>query len=110
MQVGRSGRRRRRHAALSMPGGHEVELARRGTVEEPGLKNAIVDDRLRPGLDAFAVERAGALAALAQRIVDDADAWLEQPLPELVAQKARLARDRSTVDGSGEMPDQTARD
>src|SRR5882672_7011228 len=110
MQVGRSGRRRRGHAALSVPGGREIELARCGAVEEPGLEHAIVHDGLRARLDALAIEWTRALAALAQRIVNDADAGLEQALPKLVAQEAGLARDRSAVDGAGEMPDQAARD
>ena len=93
-----------------MPGRREIELARRGAVEEPGLEHAIVHDGLHARLDALAVKRTRALTALAQRIVDDADAGLEQPLPELVAQKAGLARDRSAVDGAGEMSDQAARD
>src|SRR6059036_215021 len=93
-----------------MPGGHEVELACGCAVKDPGLEHAVVHDRHRTALDALAVERARALPALAQGIVDDANAGLEQPLPELVAQEARLARDRAAVDGAGEMSNEAARD
>src|SRR3954454_6891143 len=93
-----------------MPRRCKIELTRRGTIEQPGLEYAILHDGLRARLDAFAVEWTRALAALAQRIVDDTDAGFEQPLPELVTKKTGLARNRSAVDGAGEMPDQAARD
>src|ERR1035437_8383373 len=49
-----------------------------------------------------------AQAALAQWIVDDADAVGEQLLAHLVAQKAGLARDRSAIGGAGEVRNQRA--
>ena len=60
--------------------------------------------------DALGVERLRAQAALAQRIVDDADAVRKQLLAELVLQEAGLARDRGAVDGADEMADQRAGD
>src|SRR4029453_19436116 len=93
-----------------MPGGREIELACCRAVEDPRLEGARVHDRHDAALDPLAVERARALPALAQGIVDDANAGLEQLLPELVAQEARLARDRAAVDGAGEMSDKAASD
>src|SRR5262245_41977075 len=93
-----------------MPGRHKLELARGRAVKDPGLEHAVVYDRHRTALDPLAIERARALPALAQRIIDDANAGLEQLLPELVAQEARLARDCVAVDGAGEMSNQAARD
>src|SRR5665811_2341402 len=49
-----------------------------------------------------------AQAALAQWIVDDADAVGEQLLAHLVAQKAGFARDRSAIGGAGEVRNQRA--
>src|SRR4029453_15760461 len=92
-----------------MPGGREIELACCRAVEDPRLEGARVHDRHDAALDPFAVERARALPALAQGIVDDANAGLEQLLPELVAQEARLARDRVAIDGAGEMSNEAAR-
>ena len=96
-------RRRRGHAALGVAGGDEAELARGRAVEQPGAQHAVLDQRQLLAGDALAVERARAQAALAQRIVDDADAGGEQLLAELVLQEAGLARDRGAVDGAGEM-------
>ncbi len=58
--------------------------------------------------DALAVERLRAQAALAQRIVDDADAVGEELFAHLVAQEACLAGDGSAVHGAGKMADDGA--
>src|SRR5262249_48755507 len=87
-----------------------IELARGGAIEDPGPEHAILDDRERACRHALAVERPRALPALAQRIVDDADAGPEQPLRELVTQEAGLARDGIAVDGAGQVADRPAGD
>src|SRR6185503_9149196 len=91
IEIGGARRRRRRHAARRMPGGDEPELARGRAVEQPRHQHAVLDQRQPLPGDALAVDRPRALAALAQRIVDDADAFSEQLLAALVLEEARLA-------------------
>ena len=110
MQIGRPGRRRRGDAALRVAGRGQAEFARGGAIEDPGAQAAVVDQRQLLAGDAFAVEGMRAQAALAQRIVDDADAVGEQFLAHLVLQEAGLARDRRAIDGAGEMRHQRAGD
>src|SRR5262245_46850257 len=93
-----------------MPGRYQRKLARGRRVEEPGFQDAVIDHGKRPAADAFAVERMRAQPALAQRVVDDADAFGKNLLPHAVLQEAGLARNRGAVDRRGEMPDQRAGD
>src|SRR5262245_19136693 len=93
-----------------MSGRRKIELARSRAIEEPGLERTVIDDGEHASRYALRIEGARALPALAQRIVDDADAGLEQAFPELVAQKARLAGDLAAIDRAGEMDDKLARD
>src|SRR5205085_9764777 len=93
-----------------MSGRHETQLARRRAVKEPACQHAVIDHREPAPRDALAVEGMRTLAALAQRVVDDADARPKQALAELVLQEARLARDRCAVDRRRQMPDERARD
>src|SRR5262245_33285171 len=93
-----------------MSGRRKIELARSRAIEEPGLERTVIDDGEHASRYALRIEGARALPALAQRIVDDADAGLEQAFPEPVAQKARLAGDRAAIDRAGEMADEPARD
>ena len=79
-------------------------------IEQPGAQYAVIDQRQPLADDAFAVEWVRAQAALAQRIVDDADAVGEKFLSHLVAQETRLARDRGAIGGAGQMPDDRAGD
>ena len=101
-----AGRGHRRNAAAGVAGGLQTEFARGGAVEEPGLEHAVLDQLDPVRGDAFGVKRSRALAAPPQRVVDDVDAAGENPLPELFAQEARLARHRSAVGGAGDMIDQ----
>src|SRR4051812_27431966 len=98
MQVGRSWRRGAGDATLRMPCCLQIQFARSRGIKKPGVQDAILDDRKRASGHAFAVERPRAQSALAQRIVDNANARLEQPLSKLVLEEARLARDRAAVD------------
>src|SRR3974390_374702 len=110
VQIARAGRGHRRYATAGMTGGGEPELARRGTVEQPGAQHAVIDQGEPPMRDAFAVEWMRAKAPLAQRIVNDADAVVEQLGAPLIAQEASFARDRGTIGGAGQMRHQRARD
>src|SRR6185437_9908553 len=83
--------------------GRQPKLARARAVEQPGLQDAVLDERKFLALDALAVERTRAQATLAKWIVDDANAVAEQLDPHLVLEEAGLARDRSAVDGAGKM-------
>src|SRR5262249_38007677 len=93
-----------------MSGRRKIELARSRAIEEPGLERTVINDGEHASRHALRIEGARALPALAQRIVDDADAGLKQAFPELVTPKARLAGDRAAVDRAGEMADKPARD
>src|SRR6201999_2947114 len=84
MQVARAWRRPRRDATAGVAGGLEPEFARRGAIENPRAQYPVIDQRQLLAGDAFAVEGMRAQAALAQRIVDDADAVGEQLLAHLV--------------------------
>src|SRR5207253_5233394 len=103
-------RRRRGYAALGMAGGGETKLARSRAVEQPSLEHTVLDNVERPRRDTFAVEGPRAQPALAQRVVDDADARGEQPLAELVLEEARLAGDGVAVDSGGKMAEKPAGD
>src|SRR5262249_41930215 len=65
---------RRGHAGLRMAGGRKIELARSCAIEEPGLERPVINDGEHASRHALRIEGARALPALAQRIVDDADA------------------------------------
>ena len=93
-----------------MAGGGELELPRRAAIQQPGRQHAILDQGALLVGDAFAVERLGAQAARAVRIVDDADALGEDLLAHLVLEEAGAARDRRAVDGADEMADQAVGD
>ena len=90
--------------------GFEVELARGREVEQPCREHAVVDHGRPRGRQSLGIERPAAQSALAQRIVEDADAGRENAFAHLVFQKRRAARDGPAVDGAGEMADQAARD
>src|ERR1700691_4179140 len=93
-----------------MAGRVQPELARRGEVHNPGLQHAVVDDGALPVAHALAVEGLGAQAALAMRVVDDADAGGKDAAAELVFEEARAARDRRAADRADEVADERARD
>src|SRR5262249_54606933 len=92
-----------------MAGAGKAELACGRGVEEPRREHAVLDHGEGLRCNALGVEWARAQAAPTQRIVEHADARPEQPLAEPVLEEARLARDRSTIDGAGEMADGRAR-
>src|SRR5262249_31986016 len=64
---------RARSAACSVPGGLELELAGGRKIEEPRGQHPVVDHGVAPGRQALGIEWPAAQAALAQRIVKDAD-------------------------------------
>src|SRR3974390_3063482 len=110
VQIARGGRGHRRYATAGMTGGGEPELARRGTVEQPGAQHAVIDQGEPPMRDAFAVEWMRAKAPLAQRIVNDAEPVVEQLGAHLSAQEAGFAGDPSNIRGAGQRAHQRARD
>ena len=109
MQVARPRRGRRGDAALRVAGGGKAQFARGPAIEQPGAQEAVLDQSEFSAGDAFAVERMRTQRALAQRVVDDADAVGEQLLAQLVAQETGLARDRGAVGGAGKVRNQRAR-
>src|SRR5215208_7959443 len=106
MKVGGAWRWRRGDAAVCVTRGRELEFARSGAIEKPRRQHAVIDHSERLRGDAFAIERARTQTALAQRIVDNADAGLEQPLAKLVVEEAGLARHCAAVGGARKMTDQ----
>src|SRR5580704_14874299 len=90
MQIARARIGHRGHAALRMAGGFQFEFARGGAIEDPGFQHAAVDDHDPARGDTLGIEHPRALAARAQRIVDDVDAFGENLLAELFAQKLVL--------------------
>src|SRR5439155_16419474 len=103
------GRRRGRCTAPGVASGLETELAGGRAIEEPGREGAVLDDGAARARDTFGVEGLRAQPAPPQRIVDDGDAGRKQAFAQLVAQEARLARDRAAIDRGGEVADERAR-
>src|SRR3981081_438851 len=89
-----------------MASGCKPELPRGCGVEEPGGQYAVLHDGEALGNYPLGIEGSRAQAAHAPRIVDDVDARLEQPFPELVLEEARLARHGGGVDSAREMTDE----
>src|SRR5262249_37152129 len=74
IEIGRGRAGRAGGAARRVPGGLEIELAGGGEVEQPGGQHAVIDHGVALGRQSFGVERPAAQSALAQGIVEDADA------------------------------------
>ena len=84
----------------------EPKLPRAGAVQQPGLQHAVLDQGAPRVGDAFAVERLGAQAAHAMRIVDDRDAGREHFLAHPVLQETHAARDGGAGNRAREMTQQ----
>src|SRR5258708_4833844 len=84
VEIIRSGRGRRRYAAMGVAGGDQPEFARGGAVQQPRRQHALIDNGELPDLDALGVEGLRAQAANAQGIVDDAYVLRKQLLAETV--------------------------
>src|SRR3569623_2151237 len=94
---------------MGMAGCGHAKLARRRAIEQPCCQHATVHDRMPFHRYAFGVEGLRAQATHPQRIVDNANAAVEQLLSELILEKAGFARDGCTVHGTHKMPDQRTR-
>ena len=105
---GRRGRRGR--AARGVPRRLHAELAGRAQIQEPGRQHTLIDKSPPLVGDALGVERLRAMAALAVRVFGDRDRFRENPLVQLVTQKARAAGDRGSRNRPQEMRDEAARD
>src|SRR3977135_15457 len=86
-----------------MASGCKPELPRGCGVEEPRGQYAVLHDGEALGNYPLGIEGSRAQAAHAPRIVDDVDARLEQPFPQLVLEEDRLARHGGGVDSAREM-------
>src|SRR5947209_19156131 len=91
-----------------MPGCGATELARRCRIENPGAQATIPHHGERRGGYALGIEWTRAKPSLSQRIVDHLDAIREQLVAQAISQKARLARDRRTVDAARQVANQRA--
>ena len=110
VDVGRARARRPAAAARGMAGRRAAELARRGAVEQPADQHSVGDEVALMGRQALAVERLGAEAAGAMRIVADRDSRREHPFALMVEQEAGPPGDRGARDRAEQMADEAGAD